>query len=145
VRVPGIIRWPGRVPAGRTSEAIVSTLDVMPTIAALAGAGGSVPDDRIIDGVDQRDLWLGKSEAGARDGFLYYDSGELQAVREGPWKLRLPALKKLRRNWPEFDAGSREIELYHLGRDLAESENVASEEPEVVARLMRLAGAAKAK
>ena len=142
IRVPGILRWPGKVPAGRESGAIVSTLDVMPTFAALAGATDAVPADRVIDGVNQTNLWLGKSENGARDGFWYFDDGELQAVRQGPWKLRLPALKKLR-TWPEFDRGSQETELYNLERDLGETKNVATNEPEIVAKLMAIAEEAK--
>jgi len=142
VRVPGIIRWPGPVPAGKTSDAIVSTLDVLPTFAALAGAKEKVPDDRTIDGVDQSALFLGKDEAGSRDGFLYYEGDELQAVREGPWKLRLSGLEKLR-NWPELDRGTEKTELYHLGRDLGESENVAAENPDVVERLTAIAEQAK--
>lgn len=142
MRVPGILRWPGRVPAGRDNDAIVSTLDVLPTFAALAGAGDAIPTDRIIDGKEQMKLWLGESEAGSRDQFLYYDGNELQAVRKGPWKLRLPGLKSLRK-WPELDRGSQETELYHLGQDIGESENLAGEEPEVVARLMKIAEAAK--
>ena len=56
IRVPCIVRWPGHVPAARTSSAIFSTLDVMPTFAALAGVADKVPSDRIVDGVDQREL-----------------------------------------------------------------------------------------
>ena len=73
VRVPGIVRWPGHVPTGRTNDAIVSTLDVLPTFAALAGAGDKVPTDRTMDGFDQTELFLGKSESGNRTGFLYFD------------------------------------------------------------------------
>lgn len=142
VRVPGIVRWPGRVPAGRTSDAIVSTLDVLPTFAALAGVEDAVPTDRVIDGVDQRDLFLGKNDDGSRDGFLYYDSGELQAVREGRWKLRLPGLKKLR-TWTEFDRGTQEVELYDLAADIGETENVAADHPDVVTRLTTLANRAR--
>ena len=142
VRVPGIVRWPGRVPAGRTRDAIVSTLDVLPTFAALADASEHLPDDRTIDGVNQRGLLLGKDKDGARDRFLYYNGPELQAVRKGPWKLRLPNLKRLR-NWSEFDRGTQETELYHLGRDLGETENVADEYPDVVERLKAIAEAAK--
>jgi arylsulfatase A-like enzyme len=137
VRVPGIVRWPDQVPAGRTSDAIVSTLDVLPTFAALAGVEEKVPTDRKIDGGDQRALFLG-NETGARDQFLYYEQSELLAVRKGPWKLRLPGLKKLR-DWPEMDRGTQVAELYHLGRDLGEKQNVASDHPDVVQRLTRLA------
>jgi arylsulfatase A-like enzyme len=142
VRVPGIVRWPGHVPAGRTSDAPIATLDVMPTFAALAGAADQVPTDRIIDGVDQRELLSGRSNAGARDGFRYYDGDELQAIRQGPWKLRLPRLKNLR-NWPELDRGTQDAELYHLINDIAESKNLAAEQPAIVRRLTAEAEAAR--
>ena len=133
LRVPAIVRWPGKIAAGRTSDAMVSTLDVLPTFASLAGT--AAPGDRTMDGVDQRDLFLGRDQNGARNQFFYYDGPELQAVRVGPWKLRLPNLERLR-NWSDLDRGSQETELYHLQRDLGETNNVAAEEPEVVARLM---------
>ena len=138
VRVPGIVRWPGKVPAGATSAAMISTLDVLPTFAALAGAADAVPDDRPVDGFDQTGLLLGKTKEGARDHFFYYDEGELQAVRKGPWKLRLPGLKKLRK-WPDLDRGTQEVELYHLEKDLAESNNVAAAHPGVVRELTAFA------
>jgi len=142
VRVPGILRWPGHVPAGRTSDVIVSTLDILPTFAALAGAGDEVPQDRVIDGVNQRELLLGRRQEGARDRFLYYEGRELQAVRKGPWKLRLPGLKRIRK-WPELDRGTQEAELYHLKQDLGETTNLAPEKPEVVERLMAIANELK--
>lgn len=142
VRVPGIARWPGHIPAGRTSDAIISTLDVMPTFAALADT--TAPKDRIIDGVNQGELLLGQSESGRRDHFLYYDGSELQAVRVGPWKLRLSHLKQFR-NWTELDRGSQELELYHLEKDIGESKNLAGENPDVVERLQQLAESAMEK
>ncbi len=144
VRVPGIVRWPGQVPAGRESDAIVSTLDVLPTFAALAGAAGEVPTDRPIDGIVQVDLWLGKGDAaGARDHLFYFEGNELQGVRKGPWKLRLAGLKTIR-SWPEVDRGSGELELYHLGRDIGESNNVVKDNPEVVEELLEMAEQAQA-
>lgn len=142
VRVPGIVRWPGRVPAGSTSDAIVSTLDVLPTFAALAGASDKVPTDRTIDGVDQTELLLGKSESGSRDGFHYWDGDELQAIRSGKWKLRLPGLKNLR-NWPELDRGTQEAELYDLEADIGETRNLAADHPDVVQRLTEAAKKAR--
>ena len=138
VRVPGIVRWPGHVPAGRESAAIVSTLDVMPTFATLAGAADKVPTDRIVDGVNQRQLWLGENDDGNRDGFHYYVGNELQAVRQGDWKLRLPGLKNLRK-WPELDRGTQDAELYNLAEDVGEKNNVAADHPEIVERLTSLA------
>ena len=142
VRVPAMVRWPGRIPEGVDSNAIVSTLDVLPTFAALAGVPALVPTDRILDGVDQTKLFLGKSKQGARDGFLYYEKDELQAVRQGPWKLRLPDLKELR-TWTENDHGTNKLELYNLDDDLGETTNVAKKHPKIVKQLQALAEKSK--
>ena len=57
LRVPFAMRWPGRVPAGSVSNGIVHEMDLFPTFARIAG--GTVPEDRAIDGVDQTDFFLG--------------------------------------------------------------------------------------
>jgi len=139
MRVPAIVRWPGKVAAGATTDAIVSTLDVLPTFSALAGAADQVPTDRKIDGFDQSGLLLGKSREGARDHFLYYHNGELQAVRKGPWKLRLPGIQQRFTKWPEFDHGTQQAELYQLVDDIGESKNLAGEKPGLVAELAAFA------
>jgi len=136
LRVPCIARWPGHVLAGRTSDAIFATIDFMPTFATLAGY--DVPTDRIIDGVDQTDLLLGKS-AGGRDEYLYFCQGELQAIRRGPWKAFLPDSRKF--YGYVKDKGSSGIELYNLQSDLGETKNVAAQHPEVVRNLLRHAAA----
>ena len=134
VRVPCIARWPKHVPAGRESNAIFSTLDFMPTFASLANY--KVPSDRIIHGVDQTDLLLGKNKAGARDNFFYFCLNEMHGVRQGKWKLMLPDRKKFRGYIK--DRGSKEIELYNLESDIGEKKNVAKQHPEIVARLLKL-------
>src|SRR5580765_8212564 len=60
IRVPFIVRWPGRVPAGRLSNEIVHAVDLFPPLAAITGA--SVPTDRAIDGVDQSQFWQGQAK-----------------------------------------------------------------------------------
>jgi arylsulfatase A-like enzyme len=70
LRVPCLVRWPGQVPAGRVSDAIFATIDFLPTFGRLSGY--APPRDRIIDGVDQTDLLLGRSERGTRDHFYYF-------------------------------------------------------------------------
>jgi arylsulfatase A-like enzyme len=134
-RVPCLVRWPGHVPAGRVSDAIFATIDFLPTFGRLAGF--APPADRIIDGVDQTELLLGRSERGARDHFHYFCQNELHGVRLGPWKLILP-------NRQVFygyvkDRGSNDVELYHLETDIGETRNVARENPAVVARLQAFA------
>jgi arylsulfatase A-like enzyme len=135
LRVPCIVRWPGHVPAGRESDAIFATIDFMPTIANLTGF--KVPDDRIIDGVDQTDLLTGKSKAGARENYYYFCRNEMHGVRQGKWKLRLPNLKT--HYGYVKDKGSKEMELYDLEADLGEKKNMAKDHPEIVAKLQKLA------
>lgn len=72
-RVPCIVRWPGKVPAGRVSDALFATIDLLPTFGYLAGF--EVPQDRIIDGVNQADLLLGKSETDYNDANTIYSFG----------------------------------------------------------------------
>jgi arylsulfatase A-like enzyme len=135
MRVPCIIRWPGHVPVGHTSHAIFSSIDFLPTFASLAGY--EVPSDRIMDGVDQTDLLLGRAEDGSRDHLYYFSSDYLHGVRQGTWKLLLPDRKGYR---PYVDdVGTSGIELYNLETDIGETINVAGEHPEIVARLRTLA------
>ena len=134
-RVPCLVRWPGRVPAGRVNSAIFSTLDFLPTFGRLAGF--TPPADRMIEGFDQTDLLLGRTETGARDHFHYFSQNELHAVRVGPWKLFLPD-RKVFYGYVK-DRGTSGLELYNLDEDVGESRNVAAAHPEVVARLLAFA------
>lgn len=83
-RVPFIMRWPGQVPAGKISNEIVHSVDTFTTFAKLAG--GDIPKDRMIDGVDQSDFLLGKSEKSNREGFPVYVGDTLYAVKWRNWK-----------------------------------------------------------
>ena len=85
LRVPFIIRWPNRIPAGRVSNEIVHAVDTYTTFARIAGA--SVPQDRPIDGVDQIDFLLGKSDKSAREGFPIFVADRLEAVKWRNWKI----------------------------------------------------------
>jgi arylsulfatase A-like enzyme len=87
LRAPFIIRWPGKVPAGRISNEIVHVVDMLPTLARIGGA--EVPKDRPIDGVDQLDFLLGKQERSNRDGFPAYVADRLSAVKWRNWKVHL--------------------------------------------------------
>ncbi len=130
VRVPCIVRWPDKVPAGKVSDAIFSTLDFMPTFAALAGF--KAPGDRVIDGVDQTRLLLGKKAKGARQTFLYRNNG----IRRGKWKY----LKAKHNVYGYARDRKREQveELYDLDADIGETNNLAAENPELVAELKQL-------
>ncbi len=128
-RVPCIMRWPGRISAGKTCDELCTMMDLLPTLARLAGA--EVPNARIIDGYDIRPLLAG--EPGARSpykAFYYYHMQQLQAVRSGKWKLYLPLGGKTR---------TSSARLYDLEADLGETRNLADKRPGVVTRLLGLA------
>jgi arylsulfatase len=85
LRVPFIVRWPGRIPAGRVSNEIVHEVDTFTTLANLARA--PVPSDRAIDGVDQMNFLLGKSEKSNREGFPIFVADRLEGVKWRNWKI----------------------------------------------------------
>ena len=85
LRVPFIVRWPHHIPAERVSNEIVHEVDTFHTFASIAGA--SVPTDRPIDGVDQTDFLLGKSERSSREGFPVFVADRLEAVKWRNWKI----------------------------------------------------------
>ncbi len=89
-RVPAIVRWPGRVPAGTVTPLLATGMDFLPTFARLAGA--TLPTDRVLDGHDISSLLTGEQTVANSpyERFFYYRSGELQAVRSGKWKLHVP-------------------------------------------------------
>ncbi|MDO8544686.1 MAG: sulfatase [Opitutaceae bacterium] len=86
-RTPFIARWPKRVPAGLVSDELFTAMDLHATLAALIGT--QRPDSGY-DGLDLRTLLFGEAGARGRGEFWYYSTGELQAVRQGRWKLHLP-------------------------------------------------------
>jgi arylsulfatase A-like enzyme len=147
VRVPTVLWGPGRVPAGTTCDKLASTLDVLPTLASLAGA--EVPKDRVIDGEDVTHLFHGKfDQANPDKAFYYYLRVHLQAVRQGKWKLHLPRDAKQPGTAPFLvnqhiapvdRVGFEKPFLVDLGKDPGESTNVAKQHPEVVKRLLGLA------
>jgi arylsulfatase len=85
LRVPFIIRWPNHIPAGRVSNEIVHEVDTFTTFAKIAGA--SVPQDRAIDGVDQTDFLLGKSDKSNREGFPIFVADRMEGVKWKNWKV----------------------------------------------------------
>jgi len=128
-RLPCIVRWPGKVPAGRVSDAIFATIDFMPTFANLAGF--DVPNDRRIDGIDQTELLLGRREAG-RDHFYFSRAG----VRQGKWKYLKPDAHF--HGYAVEDDRKRVEELYDLQADVGEQTNLAAQYPQKVGELREL-------
>ena len=85
LRVPFIIRWPGKIPAGSISNEIVHEMDLFPTFARIAG--GKVPTDRVVDGVDQYDFLTGKKKKSNREGIVIYVGNDIFGVKWRNWKM----------------------------------------------------------
>jgi arylsulfatase A len=142
MRMPCLMRWPGKIPAGRVCEEVCTSLDFLPTFAALAGA--TTNPARKIDGFDASDLWLGKDGAKSRydeRGFFFYHMSQLQAVRRGPWKLYLPLEKSLSQGAKK--APPQAQRLFDVRNDIGEQHEASAEQPEVVKSLLALADDAR--
>ncbi|MBS1824865.1 MAG: arylsulfatase [Acidobacteria bacterium] len=85
LRAPFLIRWPGKVPAGKISNEIVHQMDLFPTFARIAG--GKTPQDRVFDGIDQLDFFTGKKEASNRESLVIYLANEICGVKWRNWKM----------------------------------------------------------
>lgn len=122
IRVPLIVRWPGKVAAGTVSDHVCAFWDYLPTFAELAGV--AAPEG--IDGISFAPTLLGEPERQEKHEFLYWEFHEgkasKQAVRMGQWKaVRL--------------APGKPLELYDLSADIGEEHDVAAEHPDVVAKI----------
>jgi arylsulfatase len=154
VRVPCIMRWPGKIPARTTSDAMLMTIDLLPTIARLVGA--DLPR-HAIDGLDVWPLLVGQRGAtNPHDAYVYYyEQNQLQAVvsGDGRWKLQLPHTYRSLAGRPGGHGGSPakydskkilHAELYDLASDLGETTDVAPRHPDIVHRLLAVAEQARA-
>lgn len=116
IRTPMIVRWPGKVPAGRTSDAVWTFADFLPTAAELAGAR---PPEKIDGASAVRSILGGKDDA---ERFHYWEApgqGYRQAARKGRWKAVRPGVRK-------------PVELYDLAADPREERNLAGAQPEIL-------------
>ena len=170
VNVPCLMRWPARVPAGRVTDELVTTMDLFASFARLSGA--ALPTTKL-DGTDLTPFLLGEKGAKGREVFWYYSGEELQAVRVGDWKLHLPheyltvatAPGKGGKpsNWKNMKPLSIEVSgirgiasrhgyrvekidlaLHDVKRDPGETRDVAGAHPEIVARLQAEVAKARA-
>ncbi|WP_276347882.1 sulfatase [Daejeonella sp. JGW-45] len=149
-RVPCIVRWPEVVPAGRVSNKLLSTIDILPTVASICGARQPA---KKIDGIEWTALLKGDDSQTPRNQFLYYyRRNNLEAVREGNWKL---VFAHPGRTYEGFLPGTNgqpgEVNenkdfpdaLYNLERDPGERYDVRKQFPEIVASLEKIAEAAR--
>ena len=109
LRVPFIIRWPGKIPADRVSNEMLHKTDIFTTLAKLGGA--DIPTDRAIDGVDQRDFLLGRKEKSAREFIAVFQGKELYAVKWRKYKMHFVWQERMH-GVPQKLAVPRLIDLY---------------------------------
>lgn len=121
LRAPFLIRWPGKVPAGKVSNEIVHVVDILPTLANVAGF--KVPNDRIIDGVDQLDFFLGKQAKSNREGFIVYNNDDVYAYKWRNWKMHLVELENMNSTPKPLNVPR----IYNLITDPKEEYNMAAE------------------
>lgn len=148
-RVPCVMWWPGRIPAGSRCAELASTIDILPTVAHL---GGMPLPKRKIDG---KNIWpLMSGEPGAKtphEAFFYYSGSKLSGVRSGRWKLLFPqGFVQQKPPGKGGQPGTRArgeipLSLFDLEKDVGEKDNVAAANPEIVKRLERLAEAMRKK
>ena len=149
-RLPCIMRWTGKIKGGQICNQLISTIDLLPTIAALCNA--PLPPNKI-DGVNVWSLISGATNVSPRRYFLYYyDGNNLKAVRNERWKLVFPHTYRTYegqtpgKNGEPGGTGQKkvtELELYDLRRDPGERYNVIKEFPNVVAELSKVAEEAR--
>jgi arylsulfatase len=147
-RVPAIWRWPARIESGAVSRSMASTLDILPTLAAITGA--TLPEVTI-DGVNILPILAGVEGENPRERYLFYYGGELRGIREGKWKR---VYEHRTRSYVGVEPGRDGVPgpyayptvpdaLYDLENDIGETVDVSAEHPDVVARLDALAEEAR--
>lgn len=123
-RVPCVVWAPGRIEENSTYGDLVSSMDLMPTLAAMTKS--EIKSDKRIDGIDVSAV-LRQGGKSPRDEFIYYTArGKLEGIRQGSWKLLVKGAKGKKRHY-----------LFHLDKDLSEKNNVAQAHPEVVSQLSK--------
>lgn len=131
MRVPAIARWPGHIPAGVENTALISSLDLFPTI--LHWAGAELPKDRQLDGTDLGTVFKGSGKG--RDVFFYYEGQTLHAIRKGPWKAAFVTHAGYAKAAPEKHETPL---LYNLEVDPSEKYDQSAKQPELIAAFKAL-------
>lgn len=150
VRVPCIMKWANVINANTVSDEFMTTLDLLPTIAAITKT--SLPTKQI-DGINMLPFLKGEVEKSPRNEFYYYYEGDLCAVRKGDWKLVLPhkyrsykGIEPGMDGWPgPYAKGESGLELYNLKEDVSEKNDVAKMYPGIVDELIHIAEEARKK
>jgi len=137
MREPTIAWWPGHIAPGSSVDTVAGTIDLLPTAVSLAG--GSLPNSPVIDGRDISPLLLGKTTTASREAHYYFSGYNLQAVRQGPWKLALaPQAESMGKGGTSDDA-KKIPRLYNLANEIGERTDLADQHPDIVTQLRALA------
>ncbi|HEY3319133.1 MAG TPA: sulfatase-like hydrolase/transferase [Planctomycetota bacterium] len=139
MREPTIAWWPGKIAAASACDAVTGNVDMLPTFVKLAG--GTVPTDKKIDGVDIWPVLSGQTKESAREAQYYFYGNRLDAVRCGPWKLAIQPQHEAKpgEKGPPPDADKAHTpRLYNLVEDVGETTDVSAKNPDVVKRLQEL-------
>ena len=157
-RVPCIVRWPGKIPANTVCDYQTTIMDILPTLTKLSG--GSLPQDRTIDG---KDIWplltdVGNKDA-AHEAVYYFRGSQLKGIREGDWKYEIIHEKDMLTDYklPKEDEEGlsngekkelikkrikeimgdqkKQEALYHLRDDIGESNNIINDNPQIAKEL----------
>ena len=126
LRVPMMIKWPSKIAAGTVVETPVAHIDVMPTIAAAAGA--SQPAGVVIDGLDTLPLMINQDATKWTRETLFWQNGHYQVVRHGDWKLQVN----------DRPTDGLQHWLFDLAADPTEQDNLAASRPDIVKQLKDL-------
>jgi len=132
-RVPAIAWWPGTIKSEQTSAAIVTTMDLFPTVAKLAAA--SLPEDRVIDGEDIYPILCGEKIEMKNKVVFYYFKDEIFAIRKGPWKAHFITKPSYSKIEPEFHSPPL---LYNIEHDPSEKYDVNENYPDIIKDLKDL-------
>ncbi|WP_236252927.1 sulfatase [Echinicola sp. 20G] len=131
MRVPAIGWWPGTIESGQVSTSLVTSMDLFPTFASLAG--GKLPEGKVTDGYDLSPLFKGEVKE-VREFVYYYFRDKLHAVRKGPWKAHFTT----KPSYSSEPAQEHKVPLlYQIENDPSEKYNVNEAHPEIVAELTR--------
>lgn len=144
MRVPTIAWWPETIPANTSTDAVTGMIDILPTVAFLAGA--KLPDDRKRDGLNIWPVLSAEPSAAGHEVFYYFRGFRLEAVRSGPWKLHFVSRQTATnaKNRKASQNPNAQPALYNLENDIGEKDNVYEMNPEIVAQLQAIADAVEA-
>jgi len=128
IRVPMLVAWPGKIKSQQVVDNVISTMDILPTLARITGS--SIANE--IDGIDISKLWLDKDKTPTQQ-VLIWDTHYEYAVRSGKWKLKVVhSNEHAKYEMIDLKLGTQ---LFNLANDQAEAHNLANEHPKIVARL----------